>query len=123
MREALIVAVGGALGSLLRHALGSSMARSAPAGFPWGTLLINVIGSFAIGVLLGLSESRVGLSPELRLMLVTGVLGGFTTFSAFSWEMLALLRGGQPAHAFGYVVCSVVLGLAAVWSGHALTRG
>jgi len=118
----LLVALGGAMGSVLRHALGGAIARQGTVAFPWGTLLVNVLGSFAIGALLTLAESRITLSPEMRALLVTGVLGGFTTFSAFSWEALALTRAGHAPQALGYVAGSLVFGLAAGWAGHLLTR-
>ncbi len=123
MRAALLVALGGAVGSVLRYAIGGVVSRGGSAAFPWGTLVVNVLGSFAIGGLLTLTEARVSLSPELRLLLVTGVLGGFTTFSAFSWETLALARAGLGMQAAAYVAASIAVGLAAAWAGHLLARG
>ena len=87
MRDALLVALGGASGSVLRWALSSWIARlHEPSRFPWGTLAVNLLGSFAIGALLTLAFERGALPTPFRLLLVTGVLGGFTTFSAFSLD-------------------------------------
>lgn len=121
MRNALLVALGGALGSLLRWAGVSWSARLARGGvFPWGTLGVNVLGSCAIGFVLTFAFERGHVSPPVRLFVVTGVLGGFTTFSAFSWETMALLRDGHALAAAGYLAGSVLGGLAAALAGAAL---
>lgn len=103
----LCVALGGALGSVARHLLTLASLAQFGAGFPWGTLAINIAGSALIGVAAGL-----GVGGEWRLFLVTGVLGGFTTFSAFSLET-GLLWERSPALAAGYVAASVIMALAA----------
>lgn len=113
MMNILQVALGGAVGSVLRY---GALALW-PA--PWGTLVVNVLGSFAMGVLFVVLSARAGLSP----LLMTGVLGGFTTFSAFSLDALRLAQGGQAAAAALYVAGSVVLSLLAVVLGAALARG
>ena len=125
MRDALLVALGGAIGSVLRWGTTSWAARFArDAAFPWGTLGVNLAGSCAIGFVLTLAFERSHVPPAARLFLVTGVLGGFTTFSAFSWETLVLMRDGHALAAAGYVASSVVLGLLAALAGAALaTRG
>lgn len=116
----LAVALGGALGSVARYGLGVT-ARALWPGWPWGTFLVNVIGSFAIGLLFAGFLLRP--APEwLRLGLITGVLGGFTTFSAFSIEALELLRTDGAAGAALYVVATLVLGLAACALGMWLAR-
>ena len=121
MKEALLVALGGALGSVLRWGATSWSARLArDAGFPWGTLGVNLAGSCAIGFVLTLAFERGYVPPALRLFLVTGVLGGFTTFSAFSWETLVLVRDGHTLAASGYVAGSVLGGLLAALAGSAL---
>ena len=121
MRSALLVALGGALGSVLRWAVGGWVHAALPTStFPWGTFSVNALGSFAIGALLGLALERALVSPPMRLLLVTGVLGGFTTFSAFSFETLQLLRDGQWPAAVGYSLGSVALGLFAAFGGWAL---
>ena len=121
MRNVLRVALGGAFGSVLRWLVSGWVQRLTPTStFPWGTFAVNAIGSFAIGALLTLALERALVSPALRLLLVTGVLGGFTTFSAFSWESLALVRDAQWPAAFGYVAGSVVVGLLAAFAGATL---
>lgn len=112
--------LGGALGSLLRYGVTQAAARWLGEGFPWGTLAINVTGSAAIGFLAGLTlgGNPLGLPETLRLFLVVGLLGGFTTFSAFSIQTLSLLQEGALAAAFLYALGSVALALGAVWLGH-----
>ena len=118
MKAAWLVAAGGALGRVLRWWTTSWVQRLSPtSSFAWGTLLVNVLGSFAIGALMTLAVERTSLSSELRLLLVTGVLGGFTTFSAYSFETLALLRSGQSGAALAYSMGSVALGLVAAFAG------
>jgi CrcB protein len=111
----LYVAVGGALGSMARFWLANTMAVLTGAEFPWGTLLINVIGSFVIsffGMLTGTSQ-RFAVPYEARIFVVVGLCGGFTTFSSFSLQTMELLRTGQPGRAGLYVAASVILCLAA----------
>ena len=121
MRLIALVAVGGALGSVLRHLLGGLVPQRAGAIFPWGTLAVNLAGCFAIGLVSELAESRGAMDPGTRALLVVGLLGGFTTFSAFGNETLNLLRDGERLLA-GFNVCAnVVIGLAAVWLGRILT--
>lgn len=123
------MASGGAAGSVLRYLVsGVSQRLLVPgagtlAAFPAGTLVVNVTGSLLIGLLAGLAESRSVFGPEARLLLVTGFLGGYTTFSAFSLETLLLLRAGQSATAFATVALQVLLGVAAAWAGFALATG
>src|ERR1700709_481411 len=100
------VAVGGALGSVARFWLTGIMTALTGARFPWGTLLINIVGSLVIGLAAGatLVPVRVGLHPDIRIFLMTGVCGGFTTFSAFSLQTLELLQGGEVAAGLGYAI-------------------
>lgn len=113
MLGALAVAGGGALGSLLRYG-GTMLAdRLWPAAFPWGTVLINVLGSFVIGWFASLTASQ-----EMRLLVMTGICGGFTTFSAFSLQTVVLLRAGDFTLAGLNVLLSVVPCLAATFAGH-----
>jgi CrcB protein len=114
LREALLVALGGALGSSARYLTVSWLMRLYP-GFPAGTLLVNVLGCFLFGVLAGWTEDRA-----LRAALGTGVLGGFTTFSAFGGDTVALMQSGSPRLALMNVGLNLLLGLAAVWAGRAL---
>ena len=113
----VLVAVGGALGAVARYALGGWIHRYVSA-FPAGTMTINVLGCFVIGGVLYLTVDRPTLSPEMRVFLAIGVLGGFTTFSTFGYETFALLRDGAMMPALVNVGLSVVLGLVAVWLGH-----
>jgi CrcB protein len=115
----LAVAAGGALGSVARFWLAAVMTALTGPRFPWGTLLINVLGSFVIGLIaaLTLTPERIGMHPDLRIFLMVGVCGGFTTFSAFSLQTLELLQTGDAWSAAGYVLGSVVSCLGAVWCG------
>lgn len=114
----VLVAAGGAAGSVARHLTVLAAARLAP-GFPWGVMAVNVLGSFLIGLLaFGLLHGRAPLSP----LLITGFLGGFTTFSAFSLDALRLWQAGQGAAAAAYVLGSVALSLGAVVAGATLAR-
>jgi CrcB protein len=92
--------------------------------FPWGTLLINVLGSFVIGLVAGitLTPARVSMHPDIRIFLMTGVCGGFTTFSAFSLQTLELLQTGDVVPAFGYAIGSVILCVVATYCGWLLGR-
>jgi fluoride exporter len=107
----LWVALGGALGSMARFALGNAMTLAVGPEFPWGTLLINVLGSFVIsffGVLTG-ADARLPLPAEARIFVTVGVCGGFTTFSSFSLQTVELARNGQPGRAALYVAVSAAL--------------
>lgn len=116
------IAVGSALGGVLRHALTEAVGRAAGSAgaFPWGTVLVNLLGSVAIGVsVAAVSASWPGpWPPATRHAVITGVLGGFTTFSAFSVQTMALLHQGALAAAAVNVVVSVGLGLAGCWTGY-----
>ena len=120
MKQVLLVAAGGAIGSVLRWAVSVWLARPGPAAFPWSTLAVNLLGSAAIGFVLALATERAGFPASLRLFVATGVLGGFTTFSAFSWETLSLARDGHALSATAYVLASVLGGLAAAAGGSAI---
>jgi CrcB protein len=118
MMNLLLVAVGGALGAVARYGVGIGAARWLGLAFPWGTLAVNVAGGFAMGWL----AARVGPEQEaLRLALGVGVLGGFTTFSAFSLETVRLMEH-QPGLAALYAAASVVLSVGACWLGLYLGR-
>ncbi|GAB4204227.1 MAG: fluoride efflux transporter CrcB [Roseiflexaceae bacterium] len=117
MQTMLLIALGAALGANARYLLSSWATARWGAAFPYGTLLINVLGSLGIGVVLGLLAARTSTSPAWQPLLVTGFLGGFTTFSTFSFEIYRLITSGQLAQAALYVGGSVALGLAAVFAG------
>src|SRR5271163_699828 len=118
----LIVFLGGGLGAALRHGVNLLAARFAGTGFPYGTLLINVAGSLAMGLIAEYFALKAGLPQRWRLFLTTGILGGFTTFSAFSLEAALLYERGQLAGAALYVVASVVLAIGALFAGLAIVR-
>jgi CrcB protein len=123
MLKILLIAAGGAAGTLARYGTAEAMHRfTTRAGFPLGTLAVNLLGCLLIGVLNGLFVDRLALRPEYRLMLVAGFLGGFTTFSAFGLETAMMLREGHYARAIGYVTASNVLGVGLVAVGYALAR-
>jgi CrcB protein len=122
-QAAFWVALGGAIGSVLRWATVALTLQRFGPGFPWGTLTVNLVGSFLIGVVAGLATSAApGLSPTMRLFIVTGILGGFTTFSSFSLDTLNVGRESGAALALLYVASSVGFGLAAAAGGLALVR-
>ena len=117
----LWVALGGAAGSTARFAIAQWAGARWGGTFPWGTFAVNVTGSLAIGLVMTLLLAR-GADPAYRLLLVTGFLGGYTTFSAFSFEALTLLEARRWDAAAFYVICSVVLGLLATGLGLGLGR-
>ena len=117
----LYVAAGGAVGSVLRFQAGRLTTHvlgvAAATAFPWGTLLINVTGSLAMGALVGFLARHGQGGEHWRLFIAVGVLGGYTTFSTFSLEMMMLVERNQPGLAFAYMAASVVAGFAALWLG------
>lgn len=120
MQAAILIFVGGGLGSVLRFAV---YRLSSAALFPWGTLVVNVAGGFAAGLVAGWLLSRpAGASGAAYLFLMTGVLGGFTTFSAFGLDAVLLWQKGQPLAAAAYVAGSVTLSIAGVVAGLAAAR-
>lgn len=116
------VFIGGGLGAAARHGVNLLAAQLPGARFPWGTLFVNVAGSLLIGVLAEWFAQRAQLPQPLRLFLVTGVLGGFTTFSAFSLEVGLLMERGQLLAAAGYVAASVIGAVGAMFVGMYLVR-
>jgi len=117
------VALGGGIGSVLRYAVGALFAQWLGPGFPWGTLAVNVVGSFAIGIVAELAATRaIGLPPLVRIFAAVGVLGGFTTFSTFSLDMVTLAGERAAALAFAYGAGSVILGFAAAFAGIIVVR-
>lgn len=122
MLNLVLVGVGGAVGSICRYLVGLGALRLMGPAFPWGTLIVNLVGSFLIGVLVELIVARFAASTELRLLLVTGFLGGFTTFSSFSLDAFALYERGDVLSALAYVAASLVLSLAAVAAGVVVAR-
>ena len=118
MQSIVLVGLGGFIGSIARYLLGGLVLQmTAQDRFPAGTFVVNVLGCLVIGLLAGAFERHPGFGPDVRLFLFTGLLGGFTTFSAFGLEAVVLLRRGELATAALYAGGSVVLGIAAVWVG------
>jgi fluoride exporter len=117
----LQVALGGAIGSVARYLTNVAVMRGIGPGFPWGTVIVNVVGSFAMGVLVVWLAERGSMRHAPLLM--TGLLGGFTTFSAFSLDAVTLWERGAVGPALVYVLGSVLVSLAALFAGMALTRG
>ena len=124
MNAVLLVFLGAGLGGALRHGVNVACARACGTAFPWGTLTVNVVGSFAMGLLAAWLAFRAGAgwSQGMRLFLATGVLGGFTTFSAFSLDAVLLWERGAMFAALGYVAASVVLSIAGLALGLAVVR-
>lgn len=122
MNQLVAIAAGGALGALLRFWVANSVAAWLGRGFPYGTLIINVSGSLAIGILYVLLVERFDVSPLWRPLLIVGLLGAFTTFSSFSLETLLLIESGETMKAAANVLLSVVLCLGATTLGLWLGR-
>ena len=124
MTRLLLVAIGGALGSMARYAVGLGAARLFPASsWPWGTLTVNVVGGLAMGLLVGWMGLRAGSGQEtVRVFATVGLLGGFTTFSAFSLETVQMVERREYGVAGAYVLLSVVLAVAALMAGLMLAR-
>jgi CrcB protein len=119
----IAVALGGALGSLARHAVNMAFARLTETTTPYATATVNIIGSVIIGVLAGLAASgRLHMTPVQRTFVFVGMLGGFTTFSSFMLDVLTLGHGGEQQLAIANVAAQVVLGAIAVFAGYAAAR-
>ena len=124
MYSFLLVGAGGAIGAMARYGFASFVGRTWPMSFPLATLLINIIGSIAMGLLVGLMARFLPpWQEDARLFVAVGVLGGFTTFSAFSLDTIVLFESGAPLQAGGYVLLSVVLCLIGLYLGLLVTRG
>lgn len=122
-RAILAVALGGALGAVLRFGVGQLALQRFGPGFPWGTLIVNVVGCFFIGLLAQFAITRsFGVTPMVRIFATTGVLGGFTTFSTFSLDAMTLFGEGAAPLAAAYTVGSVVLGIGAAYAGIVVGR-
>jgi fluoride exporter len=116
MRLLLLVGTGSFIGGICRYLISTIVQSRSQSGFPYGTLLVNLTGCFVIGLLFGMIE-KTPLSTEWRLFLITGILGGFTTFSAFSGETYHLIKSGYTGMALLYVALSVVVGLLLTFCG------
>jgi fluoride exporter len=122
MRLLLLATVGGGIGAGTRYLVQASMMRWLGPGFPWWTLAINVVGSFLMGVVVELVASRFANSADVRTFLATGILGGFTTFSAFSLDFVTLIDRKQQTAAMLYAIGSVSLSILALYVGLILAR-
>lgn len=118
----LYIFVGGGIGAVGRYWLQGFVYRYMSSGFPYGTFAVNLLGSFAIGFLMSLFEERFVVAPSLRIFLTIGILGGFTTFSSFSFETIALLRDGSYGPGILNVLISVITCLVATWIGIAIGK-
>jgi len=116
------VAIGGAIGAVGRYLTGVAAVRVMGHGYPWGTLTVNIVGSFLMGVLIVVLMTKDG-GLRIAPLLMTGMLGGFTTFSAFSLDALTIFERGQVGQAALYVIASVVLSLLAIFLGVMIARG
>jgi CrcB protein len=121
----LIIAIflGGGAGAVMRHYAVIAARGIAAGGFPYGTLFVNVAGSLLVGILMEMASQKANVTPQTQALLVTGFLGGFTTFSAFSFDVYKLANTGQAVQAAAYVAASVFLSLLAVFAGAYLVKG
>lgn len=123
MLNLLLAGLGGLIGSMMRYLLNNWIYHlSDYPEFPYGVMVINIIGCLFIGFLSGLAETREAFTPEVRIFLFIGILGGFTTFSSFGYDTFGLLRDGQFFYAILNILGQVFLGLIAVWGGYTLSR-
>jgi CrcB protein len=122
LKNLLYIGLGGGIGSIGRFLCQKWVYQAFPGAFPWGTFTVNLAGSFVIGILYALAEKGNLLSPEARLLLITGFCGGFTTFSSFAYENVGLLRTGDFSYALLYSAGSILLGILFTYLGIALMR-
>jgi crcB protein len=122
MDKYLAVAIGGAAGAVARFWIGMVVGEKFPSRFPYGTLIINVTGSFIIGFFLTLVTERIDIHPNWRYAFAVGFVGAYTTFSTFEWETFKLIETGDAFNGLMNIAISVILGFLAVWGGIALAR-
>ncbi|HWC53679.1 MAG TPA: fluoride efflux transporter CrcB [Chitinophagaceae bacterium] len=122
IKSVLLIGLGGGIGSIARYFCQKWIADTIQHPFPWGTFAVNVLGCFLIGVIYAIAERTTMLSPQTRLLLITGLCGGFTTFSTFAFENMNLMRSGDITYAVLYIVASVLLGIGAVFAGIGLIK-
>jgi CrcB protein len=118
-----LLALAGAVGTLLRAGCTTLATKLLGIGFPWGTLAVNVAGSLAFGLLVGLARTRGAITMGLETILLIGLLGGFTTFSSYSFQSMEMLKGGRAVQAVAYVVVTNIAALVAVWLGLRIAGG
>ena len=117
MKAVLIIWIGGGLGSVLRYLMQVGISKVIPVPFPLGTLLVNITGCFLIGLFYGLDAKHAVITQEWRFFIVTGICGGYTTFSSFSYESISLLRQGNYLFFLAYILLSVCIGLLSTVAG------
>ncbi|MEO6963803.1 MAG: fluoride efflux transporter CrcB [Puia sp.] len=122
MKLVFIIGVGGGIGSMLRYLAQVFVSRHLPLAFPWGTFLVNCTGCFLIGLLYAISAKHAWMTVEWRMLLITGLCGGYTTFSSYSYESISLFKQGAYSYFFLYTLLSVVLGLLATLGGAAIFK-
>lgn len=122
IKNFLLIGLGGGIGSIARYLSQKWFNENYPHPFPWGTFTVNLIGCFLIGVIYAASEKTSVLSPQVRLLLITGFCGGFTTFSTFAFENMTLLRSGDNLYFIIYTLASVILGIGAVFAGMVIMK-
>jgi len=122
IKNVLLVGLGGSIGSIARYLCQKWFAENIQHPFPWGTFVVNLLGCFLIGVIYAAAEKTTLLSPQTRLLLITGLCGGFTTFSAFAFENMSLLRNGDTSYFLLYTIGSVLLGIIGVFAGVSLVK-
>jgi CrcB protein len=118
----ILVAVGGAIGSVARYLVSALVGRATGTLFPAGTFAVNLIGCIVFGMIAGAAEQRVVLSPDVRVFLLVGVLGGFTTFSSYAFDGVVLIQQGQIAAALVNIGGQIVCGLLGLWAGYVIAR-
>jgi CrcB protein len=122
IKNLFLVAVGGGVGSIARYLCQKWVSENHAHPFPWGTFLVNLAGCFFIGIIYAAAGKTTFISPQIRLLLITGFCGGFTTFSTFAFENMNLLRSNDTLYFLTYAVASVVLGIGAVFAGIAIMK-
>jgi CrcB protein len=122
MEKYLLIGLGGAIGSISRYVLSRMVYYSAGESFPYGTLAVNIIGCFLIGLLMSVMQERLVTSPNYRYLLVIGLLGGFTTFSSFSYETFELMRMGSITASLFNILYTVAGCLASTWCGYMIGK-
>jgi len=122
MQKTIFIALAGLIGTLIRYWLAGFVTRQYGETFPWGTLIVNLAGSFLAGAIYHLAEERLLISPTLRTIILIGLIGGFTTFSSYGLQTFTLLRDGQIGLATLNVAVSNVLGLLMVWMGYVVLK-